>query len=296
LEWYRAPHGWTDRAAIYRENALNLIESAARQAIENAHIGVDDIDALVTVSSTGVAVPSLDASLANRIGLKANIERLPIFGLGCAGGVAGLARASRMARTFPGGHVLVVAVELCALNFRLADSTKAMFVSSALFGDGAAALVIRPAPQFGNNTKTASGRIVAFGEHMWPDTEYIMGWSVEEDGLGVVISTEIPSFARNKLLAPIKAFLKGLGLTLSDLDGVVLHPGGRRVIEAFEAATNMNERQLKHARSVLRDYGNMSSPTVLFVLERTLQSGASGKHLMIALGPGFTVSFALLEL
>lgn len=296
LEWYREQHGWTDRAAIYQENALNLLEQAARRALEDAGIGVDDVDALIMVSSTGIAVPSLDALLANRIGLRPDVERLPIFGLGCAGGVAGLARASRIARTLPGGHVLLLAVELCTLNFRLADPTKAMFVSSALFGDGAAGIVVRSLS--GNGDETAGRRrIVAFGEHMWPDTEYIMGWSVEEDGLGVVISPEIPSFVRNQMMAPIEAFLEGIGLNLSDLDGVVLHPGGRRVLEAFSAANEfIGNVQLKHAQSILRDYGNMSSPTVLFVLERTLESGASGRYLMAALGPGFTVSFALLEL
>ncbi|MGI9387348.1 MAG: type III polyketide synthase [Methyloligellaceae bacterium] len=296
LEWYRDSHGWTDRAAVYQENALNLIEEAALKAIADAGIGIDDIDALVLVSSTGVAVPSLDALLANKIGLRPDVERLPIFGLGCAGGVTGLARASRIAQTLPDGHVLLLAVELCALNFRLADSTKAMFVSSALFGDGAAGIVVRSASGFGETQATARRRITAFGEHMWPDTEYIMGWSVEEDGLGVVISPEIPSFARRKMLAPIETFLESQGLTLGDLDGVVLHPGGRRVLESFSAASDIGKDELKHAWSVLRDYGNMSSPTVLFVLERTLQSGATGRHLMIALGPGFTVSFALLEL
>ena len=294
LEWYRDPHGWTDRAALYQENALDLLEQVARQAIDKAGIGFDDIDALVTISSTGITVPSLDALLANRIGLRPNIERLPIFGLGCAGGVSGLARACRMVKTLPGGHILVIAVELCAINFRLSDLTKANYVSTALFGDGAAGMVVRQASE--PSKQSRHPRITAFGEHMWPDTDYVMGWSIEEDGLGVVISPEIPDFARHKMLEPIEAFLAESGLGFDDLDGVILHPGGRRILEAFSEATGVGNDQLTHAWDVLRDYGNMSSPTVLFVLERTLNSGATGKHLMAALGPGFTLSFALLDL
>jgi alkylresorcinol/alkylpyrone synthase len=299
MDWYVADHGWDDRGAVFAEEALALLEEAALKALDSAGLNAGEIDAIVTVSTTGICVPSLDAMLMNRLAFRQDTERLPIFGLGCAGGVSGLARSSHLANSRGRGHVLLLVVELCSLNFRLSDASKAMFISTALFGDGAAALVLR-APDIaqdpGRGRSTPRPRIVATGEHFWPKSENLMGWSIEPDGFGVVISTRIPAFARGNLRTAIEVFLDKHDLKLDDLDGYVMHPGGRKVLEAMESALELDKHDLAASWQTLRDFGNMSSPTVLFVLDQVLASGAKGLHLMAALGPGFTVSFALLEL
>ncbi len=290
LDWFTEPHNWVDRNAAYEKGALELLERAARKAIEEAGTNPRDIGAIITVSTTGLSVPSLDAKLMHKLGLPSDTERLPIFGLGCAGGVTGMARAARMAASMNGRSVLMLCVELCGLNFRSADENKVNYISTALFGDGAAAMVVR------HRTGRAIGHIEAVGEHNWPDTQDVMGWSIEEDGFGVVMSTQIPQFARDKLKQAAESFLAKSGLKLDDLDGVVAHPGGRKVLEAISDALSIDKSQLVHGWEVLRDYGNMSSPTVMFVLERTISDRPHGSYLMFAFGPGFTVSFALLDL
>ncbi len=299
MDWFVADHGWDTRGAVFAKEALALVEEAALKALDSAGLDAGQIDAIVTVSTTGICVPSLDAMLMNRLAFRQDTERLPIFGLGCAGGVSGLARGAHLANSRGHGHVLLLVVELCSLNFRLSDASKAMFISTALFGDGAAALVLRApaiAEDQGGSRPGHLPRIVATGEHFWPESENLMGWSIEPDGFGVVISTRIPSFARSQLRTAIEAFLDKHGLKLDDLDGYVMHPGGRKVLEAMESALELEKNDLAASWQILRDFGNMSSPTVLFVLEQVMGSGAKGLHLMAALGPGFTVSFALLEL
>lgn len=293
LDWFSVPHGWVDRNETYERCALDLLERAAREAMEKARLGPDDVGAIVTVSTTGLAVPSLDATLMHRLELMAGTERLPIFGLGCAGGVSGMSRAARLAATMEGQAVLMLCVELCGLNFRRGGNEKLNFVSTALFSDGAAALVLRAnGPGEGDDALAA---IEATGEHNWPDSGDVMGWSIEEDGFGVVMSTQIPQFARTRLRDAVDGFLRRQGLELTDIDGVVAHPGGRKVLEAMSAALDLEEKHFAVSWEVLNEYGNMSSPTVLFVLERTLATRPSGRYLMIAFGPGFTVSFALLR-
>lgn len=291
LEWHFEQHGWADRNRVFQEAAADLLERASRECIELSGIGIDEIEAIVTVSTTGLAVPSLDAILANRLGLPSTIERLPIFGLGCAGGVSGLARAARMARSLPEGVVLLLVVELCTINCRNSDHTIKNFISTALFGDGAAALLLRRA-----SNGQALPRVVASGEHMWRSSEYMMGWSIEDDGFGVVLSPDIPRCAREELRPAVDQFLASHSLVLSDLDGIIMHPGGRKVLEAAQTALALPHEAVHHAWDVLAEYGNMSSPTALFVLQRTLSAHASGRHLLAAFGPGFSVSFALLDL
>lgn len=293
LDWFSEPHNWVDRNAVYESSALDLLEQVARSAITKAGIGFDDIGAIVTVSTTGLSVPSLDAKLMHRLGLKPDTERLPIFGLGCAGGVTGLGRAARLAATMDGRAVLMLCVELCGLNFRASQQSKVDFVSCALFADGAAGAILQASD---GDDESGLGSITAVGEHNWPDTNEIMGWSIEEDGFGVVMSTQIPQFARKELREAVESFLGRHDMDLDDLDGIVSHPGGRKVLEAISHSLDIDQTELVHGWEVLRDYGNMSSPTVMFVLERTLAASATGRHLMAAFGPGFTVSFALLDI
>jgi len=287
LDWYLEPHGWKERTQLFARNAVSLMADAAERCLSRAGVELDTIDSLVAVSTTGIATPSLDALLMERLPFRRDVKRLPIFGLGCAGGVLGLARGAALARAEPGSHVLVLVTELCALTFRHGDNSKSNVIASALFGDGAAAALISTAgdgPRFGPS-----------GEHTWPGTLDVMGWHVEEDGLGVLFSRDIPTLVRRQFIEAAREFLARHGLELSDIDELCCHPGGAKVLDALEECFGLEPGAMTDARAVLRDYGNMSAATVLFVLERMLTGGRRGRQLLSALGPGFTAAFQVLE-
>jgi alkylresorcinol/alkylpyrone synthase len=292
-EWYLSPRTWEERTASFQKHALDLLERVAVDAVAGAGLKLGDIDAVVTNTITGLAIPSLDAMLMNRLDFSPNVERLPIFGLGCGGGVGGFARATRLAQSMPGGNVLFLTVDLCSLCLRINDPGVAMFVSAALFGDGAAGVVLR---NTANDTDTAGGRVVAVGEHFWRETEYIMGWDVKNDGFGVVLSAELPGLMRENLAGAVMAFLERSGLDLADFAGVLLHPGGGKVLDVAEDVLALAPHDLEPSRTVLRDYGNMSSATALFVLKHAIDSGRKGRHLLCAFGPGFSAYFVVIDL
>ncbi|PTE15797.1 type III polyketide synthase, partial [Cereibacter changlensis JA139] len=198
VEWYLRPMGWEERNAAYTEVAMALFTEAAGRALEQAGLKASEIDTVVTVSSTGVATPSIDARVADAMGFRSDVERAPVFGLGCAGGVTGLSLASRLAQSRPGSAVLVVAVELCSLSFRLDKLTKENIVATALFADGAAACVLR-------SGEGGLARVEMSGQHTWPDTLDIMGWSVDATGLGVIFDRAIPPFAEANVAPAIAA-------------------------------------------------------------------------------------------
>jgi len=296
LDWYKTSRGWRESNAVYLDNALDLLEDVAHEAVKQAGLEQNDIDAVVTVSSTGLAIPSLDAHLFNRMNFPNHIERTPIFGLGCAGGTSGLSRAARIAQSFPDGNVLLLVVELAGINVHINQMNPSLFVSSALFGDGAAGVVL--CNRSGGEAQCRSGvpKLTATGEHIWRESGYIMGWIVEDNGLDVVLSDALPKFTRNNLRPALEQFLARHDLSMSDIDGYILHPGGPKVLETIEEIMSIDRDMLRHSWEVLRDYGNMSAPTVLFVLDRTIRSGARGRHIMMSFGPGFTVSFAVIDL
>lgn len=288
LDWYLRPHGWRERNALYVENAVDLLGHAAEEALAEAGREPRDIAAIVVASTTGIATPSLDALLLNRIGLSPEVVRLPIFGLGCAGGVAGLSHAAALARTLPDGDVLFLAVELCALTFRQGDMSNSNIIATALFGDGAAAMVIgRPG--------SPGLRLGASGMKTWPNSLNVMGWRVEDDGFGVLFTRDIPYLVRADLRAAMSEFLARHDLARRDLAGFVCHPGGAKVLDALEEVFDLAPGALTAAREVLRDYGNMSAVTAMFVLRRMMAQGLAGRHLMSALGPGFSAAFQVLE-
>jgi alkylresorcinol/alkylpyrone synthase len=304
LEWYAKPRGWAEKNALYVRHALELSERAARACLARAGLGPEAVDAVVVASTSGIATPSLDALLAEKLPLRRDVTRLPIFGLGCAGGVLGLARAAALARAAPGINVLFVVVELCGLTFRRADQRKSNVIASALFGDGAAAALVscasaRANPRARKMMRPYRGtgpRLAAWGEHTWPDSLEVMGWRVEDDGLGVLFSRDIPTLVRDEFRPALDGFLARHGLALGDIDRFLCHPGGAKVIAALEDALGLQQGGLSFARAVLREYGNMSAATVLFVLERALEGGgARGRSLLSAVGPGFTVGFVVLE-
>jgi len=287
LDWYSQPHDWPERTQLYVDSSLALLERATLDCLEAAGVGLESVDAVVTVSSTGIATPTLDARLAQRLRMRRDLERLPIFGLGCAGGAIGLARAAALARAQPGKRVLLLVVELCGLTFRAEDASKSNVIAAALFGDGAAAALIQVD---GSGPTLGPG-----GDYTWPDSLDVMGWEVATDGLGVLFSRDIPTLVRDLLPSALDGFLARHALERRDLSGFIVHPGGAKVLSALEAVFDLPDGGLDDARTVLRDFGNMSAATVLFVLRRALDRGLAGRQLMTALGPGFTAGFQLLQ-
>jgi alkylresorcinol/alkylpyrone synthase len=288
MEWYLERRGWPERTQAFLEGAESLFLDVARKAIANADLAPADIDTVVTVCSTGIATPTLEARAASKLGFRTDISRVPIFGLGCAGGVSGLSIASRLAQSRLGTNVLLVALELCTLAVRHDELTKANVVAASLFGDGAAAVVLRA----GDGGAT---RIEATGEKLWPETLDVMGWSVDPEGFGVIFQRTIPDFVRDNLGPAVAEILARMELSVDDIDRFICHPGGTKVIVALERALALDQGALDHEREVIADYGNMSAPTVLFVLERLRAHSLPKRSLLTSLGPGFTASCVALR-
>ncbi|MEH6645039.1 type III polyketide synthase [Sulfitobacter sp.] len=282
LEWYAEDHGWADRMAAYLPAATQLFMDAATAALDDAGLRAGQVDIVVTVSSTGIATPTLEAQAARAMGFRADISRVPVFGLGCAGGVTGLSIARRLAVAEPDKTVLMVAVETCSLSFRTDRLQKADIIATVLFGDGAAAAVLRA----GSGTITLD----AGHEHMWPESLAIMGWDVDDTGLGVVFDRSIPEFVQQNFRTAVTKVLEAAGEPLENISRFVCHPGGAKVLEAIEDTMALPMGSLDAERRVLKAAGNMSAPTVLFVLKDVLAQGHTGRMALAALGPGFTAS------
>ncbi|NNM98348.1 MAG: type III polyketide synthase [Candidatus Eremiobacteraeota bacterium] len=292
VEWYYDEHRWADRNALYRESAVRLVEEAATSALARAGLAPEAIDAIVSVSTTGIATPSLEALLMERMPFGRRTTRVPIVGLGCVGGALGLARAADLVRSGSFANVLFIGVECCTLWFRRNEITKSNIVATALFGDGAAAAVL---------SRSGSGaRLTAAGEYTFPHSLDIMGWDVADDGLLAIFSRDIPALIARELRTILDDFLARNNLTIGEIDAFLSHPGGTKVLDALEATFAIAPGSLTDSRAVLRDYGNMSSVTLLFVLERALREGtfanaSRGRALLSAMGPGFTTAFLTLE-
>lgn len=280
-EWFYEDHTFSEKNALYVEHALDLSEKAARRALDKAGAAPSDVGAIFFVSTTGISTPSLDSSLIFRLELSEHVRRVPIWGLGCAGGAAGLARAADYARAYPEKLVLLVGVELCSLTFVKGDLSKSNMVGMSLFADGAAAALLGrgPGPEIQGSYSTT-----------WPDTEDVMGWDVVEDGLRVRFAKRVPQIVQEKMRANLEGACDSVGIGLKDLRHFVLHPGGRKVLEAYEETLEIGRGELGLSWEILENYGNMSSVTVLFVLERFLETcGSRGERgVLSALGPGFS--------
>jgi alkylresorcinol/alkylpyrone synthase len=296
LDWCLQQHGWEERAQSFQRTALDLFEDVTLKTVANAGIALQDIDAVVTNTITGLAVPSLDAKLVHRLNLPQSVERLPIFGLGCGGGIGGLARATRVAQSMPNANVLFLTVDLCSLCLRLTDESPAMFVSAALFGDGAAAVLLQNTVGKSRARHSRSPRIRAIGEWCWRDSEHVMGWDIKDDGFGVVLSPELPALIQAQLAPVVHEFLDRNKLDLKSIRGFLFHPGGAKVLLTIEQVLGIDQAMLVHSWEVLRQYGNMSSATALFILERALKAGAVGPHLLAAFGPGFSAYLMVVDL
>lgn len=282
LEWFERDHTFPEKNALYVEHALSLSEKASRRAMDRAGVEPDEIGAIFFVSTTGFSTPSLDSKLIFALGLSEHTRRVPIWGLGCAAGAAGISRAAEYATLYPDQKVLLVAVELSGLTFQRGDRSKSNLISTSLFADGAAAVVLG----------TGVGPEV-LGSHSttWPGTEAVMGWDLIETGLKVQLSKSVPTIVRERLRGNLQDACDSLNLNFADVEHFVLHPGGAKVLDAFEEVLGLAPGALTFSRSVLRDYGNMSSVTVLFILERFLESReyATGDlGVLSAMGPGFS--------
>lgn len=288
MEWYLEPQDWKTRNDIYLRGATDLFIDAARKALIEADLRADQIDCVVTVSSTGIATPTLEAQAWLEMGFRHDILRVPVFGLGCAGGVSGMSIAEQLARAKPGSNVLLVALEGCTLSFRSDRLTKADIIATVLFGDGAAAACLS------TNKPENSKFLYKLGtghQEIWPNTLNIMGWNVDEEGLGVIFDRSIPDFATEHFRDVTERSLGALAMDIKDVTRFVCHPGGAKVVQALERALDLETESLDVEREILHEFGNMSAPTVLFVLERVLQRSSQGNMVMCALGPGFTASF-----
>jgi alkylresorcinol/alkylpyrone synthase len=293
IEWFETEHSWPEKNALYTQNALELGERAARSALDRAELQAKDVDAIFFVSTTGIATPSLDAGLIKRLDLSRNIARVPIWGLGCAGGAAGLARAAEFARAKPGSRVLLVAVELCSLTFQRNDFSKSNLIAASLFADGAAAVVI-------SSDDAAEGpSVIGSYSTLWDDTEDVMGWDVIESGLKVRFSRSVPELVQKLMRENLGQAATANGVRLQDIRHFVTHPGGLKVLRAYEDALGLQDNALADSYAVLNACGNMSSVSVLFVLERfmrrwsELEPNALGA--ISAMGPGFSAEHVIFK-
>lgn len=266
---------------------------AVLDALERAGLGPGDVDALIFVTVTGVATPSIDARLINRLGLPPRVKRMPIFGLGCVAGAAGIARAADYVKGHPDDVAVLLSVELCSLTLQEEDLSIPNLIASGLFGDGAAAVVVA-----GENRPADGPRIVATRSVFYPDSERVMGWDISESGFRIVLSAEVPVVAREKLRPDVDAFLADHGLSRTDIASWVCHPGGPKVLEAMEEALELPPGALDVTWRSLREVGNLSSTSVLLVLAETLEHHrpAPGSYgMLIAMGPGFCSELVLLQ-
>ena len=285
IDWFMDEHGWVERTDLYITNAVDLLEQVTLKLLAQTGLKADQLDGIVLVSTTGVATPSLDALLVERMQLRRDIQRLPIFGLGCAGGVIGLSRAAQLAQVQPGSKILYLAVELCALTFRKNDVSKSNIVAAALFGDGCAGAIL--------STEGEGPQVGSMGEYTWPHSLDVMGWDMAEDGLKARFATSIPNLVAKDFRKLLDEFLARHKIPRSEIDAFACHPGGAKVLDALESAMDMQPGDLKHSRDVLRNFGNMSAVTVLFVAERMRLMGQ--QTLLTALGPGFSCAFLTLD-
>ena len=295
LEEYLPLERFFERNEAFNRVSLEVGELAVRRALDAAGLEPRDVDHLFFVTVTGIATPSLDARLMNRLGLRPDVKRTPIFGLGCVAGAAGTARASDVLRAFPDQVAVLLSVELCSLTLQREDVSIANVIASGLFGDGAAAMVLSGAdrPPAG-----AAPRVLATRSVFYPDTERIMGWDVVEGGFKVVLSAKVPSLVTEHVRADVDAFLESQGLRRADIRHWIAHTGGPKVLQSFESALQLPPEALRRSWDSLRRTGNLSSASVLFVLSELLAANEARPGdlgMLMAMGPGFCAELVLLR-
>jgi len=279
---------------------VDVGEGAVRDALEKAGLGPEDVDALFFVTVTGIATPSVDARLMNRMSLPPRMKRIPIFGLGCVAGAAGVARAADYVKAFPDQVAVLLSVELCSLTLQREDLSIPNLIATGLFGDGAAAVVMAGAERTQKPAKLekAGPKVLATRSVFYPETEGVMGWDISERGFRIVLSADVPKVARDFLRQDVDAFLHDHGLSRRDIARWICHPGGPRVLEALQESLELPEGALDITWKSLREVGNLSSTSVLLILQETLEehSGEPGSYgLILAMGPGFCSELVLIQ-
>ena len=291
LSFLEQEKSFAEKNNAYISSAIPLLREAAVGCLEAAGLEAGDIDMIVLVSSTGIAVPSLDARLMDELPFRRSVQRLPLFGFGCAGGVLGLGRAAACSLAQPGSRILFLVVELSSLTFCHGDRSMKNLIATALFADGAAAMVLTADCEDGLG-------ISNWGEYTWPDTLGVMGWDLTSDGLNVVMSQSIPAIVQRHMRVATDNFLESTGLRIGDIDSFACHPGGTKVINALEEVFDLPQGHLAESRAILREYGNMSAATVIFILERILATcgpSGPGRGLMTSFGPAFCAAYLVTE-
>ncbi|MBI3128539.1 MAG: type III polyketide synthase [Candidatus Tectomicrobia bacterium] len=276
---------------IYRENAIILAEDAARRALEEAGAAPEEVDIIISVSCTGFMIPAVDAYLINRLGLRPEVKRLPMTEMGCAAGATALARAWEYLRAFPEHKALVVSVELATLTFQPRDFSMDNLVSAAIFGDGAAAAVLGGAPGPG-------ARIEGCRTTTLPGTLHLFGFRLSNTGFRIILSRGIPAAVRARLRPIVEGFLGEHGLALPEVRHLIFHPGGKRIIEVYRDELGLPEEALRFSAAMLSAHGNLSSSSVLVILDDILRRGEAAPGdagLLLAMGPGFTIEQLLLR-
>ena len=292
--WFSENHTLEEKNDIYINSATDLGVKSSRKLLEVTNTPIDDIDYIIYINTTGLATPSIDARLINSLNLRRNIRRTPIWGLGCAGGAAGLSHAYHYLLGHPSHRVLVVAIELCGLTFIRDDFSKSNLVACALFGEGAAAVLLCGDQVDGDGIEILSTRST-----FYPDSLKVMGWNIVAHGMQVVFDKRIPDIVAANSSNELDSFLSENSISKSEINQYLLHPGGMKVVEAYEKAYGANGNSFELSREILRDYGNMSSVTVLFVIARYLEKfgiGNPGYGIISALGPGFCSESLLVKL
>jgi len=294
LNYYETLSGFEMSNKEYIRCALHYSILAIEECITSAAIDKSEITDIIFISSTGLSTPGLDALIVNKMRLNKNINRMSIFGLGCAGGVSGFAKANAFAKANPDAIVLIVTVELCSLTFLKTDFSKSNFIGSSLFSDGIAASIIKGDPHFMEGPRI---NIVDSQSKLYYDSLDVMGWDFLDSGFKVIFSRDIPSIIHKNIRGDVLDFLNQNGLELNDIKNFIFHPGGKKVLTAYADALEMEDGFLKNTQEVINENGNMSSATVLYVLEKFVYNGfQNGYGLMMALGPGFSSEMVLLNM
>ena|SRR5579883_3041073 len=293
LERYKELDTWGKRNDAWIHFATCLGQQAVRKALQRANLASERLGAIFFTSVTGIASPSIDALLINRMQLPLNIRRIPIFGLGCVAGAAGIARAADYVRAYPEQVALLLSVELCSLTWQMDDTSVANLISAGLFGDGSAAVLVA-----GQKTALPGVEIIASESAFFPNTEDIMGWDISEAGFNIVLSADVPKIVRYYMGTSVDAFLANQGLSRSDIGSWIMHTGGPKVLEATEKVLDLPEGALDASWSCLRRAGNLSSASVLMVLDEVMakRRPAPGTlSILAAMGPGFCAEMVLLR-
>jgi alkylresorcinol/alkylpyrone synthase len=293
MDAYPRLTSFTDCNDAFIRCALDLGEQAIQDALLRARLQVRDIDHLFFVSVTGLATPSIDARLTNRLGLRQDIKRTPIFGLGCVAGAAGVARAADYLRAYPDHIAALLSVELCSLTLQREDFSVRNIIASGLFGDGAAAVLL-----VGADRAAEGPAVVATRSILYPNTEQAMGWEVTAEGFRVVLSADVPKIVERHIRGDVDAFLAQCGLTRGDISSYICHPGGPKILDAVARTLELPEEALALTWKSLKTVGNLSSASVLLVLRDTMleRAPAPGSYgLMLAMGPGFCTELVLLR-